>query len=388
MFHTIYYRVYTWMLSKLNLSLNEALLYAYIFSYSKDGQSKCFSKLETIADSIGATRKTVKNNLSELLKKGLIIEHTKPGARAVRSFTCNRAKYRDIVELTPPEELRYISIDGWMLSEDLKGKLKGNKLLVFALIHGINLHTGNEFYDSKKAIATHINTDTRTAINVVNALKKDGLLIERIEDFGGEQLKYYSTSKSLINKVMNMSSYPPENFTPSNYPPPENFTPPSEKITPLPPENFTPLYPNNSYTLSNTLHPTRGGAQGETVGDYKSLNRERAKDNRVIAENEIMKPTDPNGKNRNYDGLLPKLIAYGLTAHEINRALLACDFGVPGSQIWRVVMHMQKNVGVQDGIKQPRNYFLKQLEEIENGGQKWIKQTRNETETKLFEFRK
>jgi len=72
----------------------------------------------------------------------------------------------------------YMVIQGWMV-KDLK--LKGNRKDVFALIYGFCQNNEGTFTGSLNYIAEWIGATRRTAINVINSLEQDGLIIKEQE---------------------------------------------------------------------------------------------------------------------------------------------------------------------------------------------------------------
>lgn len=66
-----------WMLNKLNLKGNELIVYAVIYGFSQDGESRFTGSRRYLAEWCGCTLKTVDNALSSLVAKGLIAKHDK-----------------------------------------------------------------------------------------------------------------------------------------------------------------------------------------------------------------------------------------------------------------------------------------------------------------------
>ena len=58
-----------WMVSKLELSGNELLVFALIHGFSQDNESSFFGSAQYIADSIGTSRRSVMDILSRLVEK-------------------------------------------------------------------------------------------------------------------------------------------------------------------------------------------------------------------------------------------------------------------------------------------------------------------------------
>lgn len=66
-----------WMLNRLNLKGNELIIYAIIYSFSQDGESRFTGSRRYLADWCGCSVKTVGNALASLVTKGLITKHDK-----------------------------------------------------------------------------------------------------------------------------------------------------------------------------------------------------------------------------------------------------------------------------------------------------------------------
>lgn len=66
-----------WMRTKLNLKGYELIVYALIYGFSQDGNSKFSGTRRYIAEWCGCSMRTVDNTLSSLLSKQLIIKHEK-----------------------------------------------------------------------------------------------------------------------------------------------------------------------------------------------------------------------------------------------------------------------------------------------------------------------
>ena len=66
-----------WMLNRLNLKGNELIIYAIIYGFSQDGESRFTGSRRYLADWCGCSVKTVGNALASLVTKGLITKHDK-----------------------------------------------------------------------------------------------------------------------------------------------------------------------------------------------------------------------------------------------------------------------------------------------------------------------
>ena len=70
----------------------------------------------------------------------------------------------------------YIVVQGWMITEL---NLKGNELLVFAIIHGFSQDNAGEFTGSLQYLADWTNSSKRWCIKSLQALVDKGLLIKK-----------------------------------------------------------------------------------------------------------------------------------------------------------------------------------------------------------------
>ena len=66
-----------WMVTRLNLKGNELLVYAIIYGFSQDGESRYTGSRRYLADWCGCAMRTVDNTLASLVAKGLIAKHDK-----------------------------------------------------------------------------------------------------------------------------------------------------------------------------------------------------------------------------------------------------------------------------------------------------------------------
>jgi len=69
--------------------------------------------------------------------------------------------------------INYITIQGWMISEL---SLKGNELLVYALIYGFSQDGNTKFEGSLSYIAEWLSASKQTAINVLKSLEEKNLI--------------------------------------------------------------------------------------------------------------------------------------------------------------------------------------------------------------------
>lgn len=69
-----YYQVSGWMVNRLKLRGNNLLVYAVIYGFSQDGETKYNGSLRYMKDATGASKNTVLKSLKELSAKGLIVK--------------------------------------------------------------------------------------------------------------------------------------------------------------------------------------------------------------------------------------------------------------------------------------------------------------------------
>lgn len=71
-----YIHIAGWMRNLLGLSGNDLLVYAVIFSFSRDGESQYKGGIRYLQDTSGASKNTVIRALESLVEKGLILKHS------------------------------------------------------------------------------------------------------------------------------------------------------------------------------------------------------------------------------------------------------------------------------------------------------------------------
>jgi len=64
-----------WMINELKLKGNDLLIYALIYSYSKDGEHRFYGSLQYLADWTNSTVSGIQNNIKNLLEKNLIFKN-------------------------------------------------------------------------------------------------------------------------------------------------------------------------------------------------------------------------------------------------------------------------------------------------------------------------
>lgn len=91
----------------------------------------------------------------------------------------------------------YIAIQGWML----KLGLSGNRLLVYAIIYGFSQDSNSVFSGTAGYIADWLNTSRRTAMDIMNDLTREGLLIKYEKIVNGVKLCDYKVNQDKIKET-------------------------------------------------------------------------------------------------------------------------------------------------------------------------------------------
>lgn len=100
----------------------------------------------------------------------------------------------------------YIAVFGWMVNNL---KLKGNELLVYALLYGFSQDSKSEFAGNAEYIAEWLNTSRRTVVTVLNNLEGKGLIKKRKTRRGrGTCLNYSVTEISVKNFPLSVKKFP------------------------------------------------------------------------------------------------------------------------------------------------------------------------------------
>ena len=71
-----FFVIHGWMLNQLELKGNELLIYALIYGFSQDGESKFRGSLAYISDFAGCSKSTCSSALNSLVEKGYIVRVT------------------------------------------------------------------------------------------------------------------------------------------------------------------------------------------------------------------------------------------------------------------------------------------------------------------------
>lgn len=91
-----------------------------------------------------------------------------------------------------------IIIDGWMVN---KLKLKGNKLLAYAIVYGFSQDLESEFRGSLGYVQKALSIGKTTAIKIMTDLENDGLIFKRKELINGLEYNRYGVESGPVQKV-------------------------------------------------------------------------------------------------------------------------------------------------------------------------------------------
>lgn len=105
----------------------------------------------------------------------------------------------------------YIVIQSFMVT-DLK--LKGNELIIYAIIYGFSQAEGQKFSGGLQYLADWTNTSKQSVLNNLKSLIKKGLIIKNDKVLNGVKfVEYYSKN---LNGVLKKFEYPIKKILPNN----------------------------------------------------------------------------------------------------------------------------------------------------------------------------
>ena len=184
-----------WMINHLHLKGNELLIYALIYGFSKDGNSVFRGSINYIASWFGISERSTIENLKSLIEKKLITKNVIKSNGNI--IGCEYA----VTPISISNEIKsylhnqdYIVIMGWMINQL---HLKGNELLVYALIYGFCQNTQSKFKGSLKYITNWLCITEPGVIKVLKSLINQNQ-IEKTVKSGPGAIKYceYNTKQN------------------------------------------------------------------------------------------------------------------------------------------------------------------------------------------------
>ena len=78
--------------------------------------------------------------------------------------------------------------------------LTGNRLIVYALVHGFSRERLGEFYGSAQYIADLLDLRKATVLDILNGMTAEGLLLKRKELRDGVEVCSYRTNPEVVRK--------------------------------------------------------------------------------------------------------------------------------------------------------------------------------------------
>ena len=105
----------------------------------------------------------------------------------------------------------YIVIQGWMIKEL---KLKGNELIIYAVIYGFSQAENQRYTGSLKYLAEWTNSTKQSVIKCLKSLIKKNLIVKEENIINGVKFcEYYSTK---FNRVLNKVEWGGKQSLPNN----------------------------------------------------------------------------------------------------------------------------------------------------------------------------
>lgn len=160
-----YVDVYDWMLDK-NLTPNELITFALIYSFSKNNDGCYYGSLSTMAKWLNIRRDKVCVVLSNLVKKNLISKEQ------VITFKGLRCKYKTNITPEPKGEEAKIRIYEYMTSLNLKAR----ELLLFALVDTFSKLKYFCYFKRYSEIAKWLLVDSKHVNRYINSLVNKNLI--------------------------------------------------------------------------------------------------------------------------------------------------------------------------------------------------------------------
>lgn len=92
----------------------------------------------------------------------------------------------------------HITIDGWMVN---KLNLKGNELIIYALIFGFSQDGQSEFYGSRSYMAGWCNSSLPTIDKAINNLVEKDLILKKTEIINNVIHNRYKVNLGVVKKL-------------------------------------------------------------------------------------------------------------------------------------------------------------------------------------------
>lgn len=191
-----FYTVHGWMITELELSGTELILFAVIFGFTQDGMCKFCGGVKYFANWTDLSENTVRNGLQSLVKKNLIIrESVRPSLQSGVEFISYYANC-DLVNNVEKNgdffSRNFYVTHGWMRTEL---KLSKAELVLYAIIYGFSQDGSGVFVGSISYLAKWANTTDRTIQTCMKSLIEKGLVIRGYTE---ERYNYYKVNRDIL----------------------------------------------------------------------------------------------------------------------------------------------------------------------------------------------
>lgn len=181
-----YITIQSWMITELNLSGNDLLVYAILFGFSQDKESCFEGNLQYLADWCNCTKRGIYKNIDNLINLNLI-EKTDDGKYRTKFTNC---------EQSSPESVNKVHSDN--IYNNISTKVDINKNNTNVLLFTQKPKRMNLFDKCYLEITTRY-TDEKLKDILVDYLK---MSLERKDE---KRLKSHAQWKGLLNKLDNMT---------------------------------------------------------------------------------------------------------------------------------------------------------------------------------------
>ena len=213
------FQVYGWMSTKLKLKGNELLIYAIIYSFSRNNNGNGVFNASTsyISEWTGLVRKNIINCLSKLVEKKLIIKlEDNSTKRKPNVYIINRLVLNQLVtksNMTSYEKYLALVTKSNMTSYETKH----NNNIINTIDNNIINDDNKEPLNTEKQIEKYYDDDFKEVadsfsnnIHPINGKLEADMLIDLIDEYGKqwviegitEMVKYHGTNVAYLNRIL------------------------------------------------------------------------------------------------------------------------------------------------------------------------------------------
>jgi hypothetical protein len=213
------FQIYGWMSTKLKLKGNELLIYAIIYSFSRNNNGNGVFNASTsyISEWTGLVRKNIINCLSKLVEKKLIIKlEDNSTKRKPNVYIINRLVLNQLVtksNMTSYEKYLALVTKSNMTSYETKH----NNNIINTIDNNIINDDNKEPLNTEKQIEKYYDDDFKEVadsfsnnIHPINGKLEADMLIDLIDEYGKqwviegitEMVKYHGTNVAYLNRIL------------------------------------------------------------------------------------------------------------------------------------------------------------------------------------------